>query len=94
MRTPASPPETGQQASFDSVFAREAFLAMEARHRQVIPNRWAVIGLAFALALAGRYAGILPISYTVAFALALVQFVINLVFLLLLRQGAFRPWQF
>jgi methyl-accepting chemotaxis protein len=80
--------------SADALFAREHHLVLAARHEQVIRGRWSAIGFAFVLALIGRFAGILAVSYRVAFALGVGYLLFNLSCELLRRRGRFTPSHF
>lgn len=76
------------------LLAREQLLAMEARHRLVMRNRWIATTLAALMGIAGNLAGVLPIPIVAAVALAGLHYAGNLVFGWLLRRGRFRPVQF
>lgn len=79
---------------FDQLLAREAVLSLEARHRQVLANRWTMAAIAVVFALIGGGAGVLPVSVPVATGLAIAVAGYNAAFLLLLRAGSFARWHF
>jgi methyl-accepting chemotaxis protein len=79
---------------FESLLLRERQLVLEARQRQVIRNRWLLIGVAVALAWGGRALGVLPVGYGTALGLALFYAAFNLGFGALVRAGRFSQRQF
>jgi len=76
------------------LLARERLLAMEARHRLVMRNRWIATTPAAVMGIGGRLAGALPIPIGASIGLAGLHYATNLVFGWLLRRGKFQPWQF
>ncbi len=84
---------THSAADFRELFARESRLAMEARHAQVIHNRWAVVALSFLLVFAGIWGDAVSAPAAV-FALGVGMLVANGGALWLLRAGRFAPRQF
>ncbi|HEX2080894.1 MAG TPA: methyl-accepting chemotaxis protein [Longimicrobium sp.] len=84
----------GSSTHFDELFARERWLVMRERHRQAIGMRWALVGLAVALAMVGQLTGAVQISLAASLALAGTTALANAVVAMLYRSGRFAPWQF
>ncbi len=94
-RTPAEPPLAPAQAlSFHSLFARERFLLVRARHRDAIRFRWSIVLLTLFLAFVGRLSDSVSLSYTAVTAIAAGTLLANAGAVWLLRLERFREWHF
>lgn len=87
-------PQDLSDGGLQALLARERRLLVEARHGQVIRNRWLVVVFALLILLSGLLVDPVFRSVNVALAMSGLTAAANAAALWLLRTDRFAPWQF